>query len=283
MDLRKLDLPGAKVLGRYNYSSPHHPLPRHRHPGMIEICYLHRGRQTYQVGEDTFMLRGGEFFVTFPGEWHSTGPDPEARGVLYWLILELSPLPDAFLGQAGKTGGQLARQLGGLVRRHFPAPRSTKNRLEQLLKLRGVSCSGLDTLSARAILLEFLLSVIRSSNRQLERENPSWLPKVLDYIGKSLADSPQVPDLAEVAGLSVSRFKIRFRELTGMAPAEYVLQQRIAAAQQLLADSGKSITEIAYELGFSSSQTFATAFRRITSLRPSDVSMDHRRHRRRYM
>lgn len=56
-----------------------------------------------------------------------------------------------------------------------------------------------------------------------------------------------------------------------MAPAEYVLQQRIAAAQQLLADSGKSITEIAYELGFSSSQTFATAFRRITSLRPSDV------------
>ncbi|MBU3665000.1 MAG: helix-turn-helix domain-containing protein [Chthoniobacterales bacterium] len=271
LDLRKLDLPGARVLGRYRYSYPHRPLPPHRHPGMIEICYLHRGRQIYDVEGQTFVIHGGEFFVTLPGERHSTGADPEDRGVLYWMILSLTGNRGPFLGQTEGIGRQISKLLAKLPRRQFAAPKSTQRTLEQLLKFGEAKPGILSKISARVIALDFLLSVIHSSKRQMERESPAWLPKVLQHIDHSFADNPQVPELAEVAGLSVSRFKLRFREITGVAPAEFVLRKRLAEAERLLTTTGMPITKIAFDLGFSSSQGFATAFRRMTNRRPRDL------------
>jgi AraC-like DNA-binding protein len=76
-----------------------------------------------------------------------------------------------------------------------------------------------------------------------------------------------VPRLAEVARLSQSRCKIRFRQETGVPPAEYWLRKKIEKAADLLRT--RSVTEVAYALGFSSSQYFATAFRRYTLASPS--------------
>lgn len=74
-------------LGRYAYTRAHAGLAQHAHPGALEICYLAKGTQLYRVGGREYVLRGGDVFVTFPGEPHDTGRTPEEKGVLYWLIL----------------------------------------------------------------------------------------------------------------------------------------------------------------------------------------------------
>jgi AraC-like DNA-binding protein len=82
--------------------------------------------------------------------------------------------------------------------------------------------------------------------------------------------------LAARAGLSVSRFRAKFREQMGMSAHEYVLRRKIDRAMQLLQASSRSITEIAHELAFSSSQYFATVFKRFTLRTPRAFAREAR-------
>lgn len=271
VDLSLLRLPGAKVLGRYIYQRPHPSLPPHRHAGMLEICYLHRGRQQYEVEGKSFLLSGGDIFITFPGERHSTGPEPEDRGVLYWLILKIHPLPRHFLGHAGSTANVLAKRLSNVPQRCFRAPLRSRGILERILRFSEPGARDpLARIAASHHLTEFLLSVLLAAEKGRRPDSEKWLSDVLEYMDHHLEENLQVPDFAAISRLSVSRFKARFREIVGTAPAEFFLAKRIRAAQERLARTSLPVTRIAHDLGFSSSQSFATTFRRFSGKTPTD-------------
>jgi AraC-like DNA-binding protein len=282
-DLAAMDLPGARVLGRYRYRTPHTRLPAHRHPGMIEICYLHRGHQTYELEGRHYLLHGGDVLVTMPGEWHSTGPHPENRGVLYWLILQLSSRGGSrgggrgrgFLGLPPQDAATLTRALRHMPARHFRAPRGCHASLEALLA-DSRDAARLQVIARRVRLVGLLLDLVAASHQRPIRGADEWLAPVLHAMDQHLDRSRQVPEFAAVAGLSVSHFKTRFREATGVAPAEYYLERRIAEAQRRLRETPAPVTRIAMDLGFGSSQAFATAFHRVVGCAPSAYRKDRR-------
>ncbi len=214
LDLAAMDLPGARVLGRYRYRTPHRPLPPHRHRGMIEICYLHRGNQHYELEGRRYDLRGGDVLVTMPGEWHSTGPDPENRGVLYWLILQPSTTGRCFLGLSQRDSATLTRALRQLPSRHFRAPRGCHAVLEAMLT-GAATGDTLEAIARRSTLVGLLLDLIRASRGRAIRGSEEWLAPVLRLMHEQLDRNRQVPEFAEVAGLSVSHFKTRFRDAIG--------------------------------------------------------------------
>lgn len=268
LDLAAMDLPGARVLGRYRYRTPHTPLPAHRHAGMIEICYLHRGQQTYELEGRRYSLRGGDVLVTMPGEWHSTGPDPENRGVLYWLILQLSPPGEGLLGLPRRDAATLTRALRHVPARHFRAPRGCHAALETMLAA-PARTGRLEVIALRCGLVGLLLDLIAASHQRGIRGSEEWLAPVLRLMRAQVECPRRVPEFAEVAGLSVSHFKARFREATGTAPAEYFLELRVEEAQRRLRDTSAPVTRIAMDLGFGSSQAFATAFHRLVGCAPT--------------
>jgi AraC-like DNA-binding protein len=95
------------------------------------------------------------------------------------------------------------------------------------------------------------------------------IANVVEYIDAHLEGRIPVERLAREAGLSVPRFKARFRSETGFPPAEFVLRRRIEHARQLLQEGGRTVLEVALQTGFCSSQYFASAFRRITGTTPT--------------
>jgi len=99
------------------------------------------------------------------------------------------------------------------------------------------------------------------------------MQRVLGHIERHLDEPIQVQRLAQVARLSESRFKARFKAEIGVPPAEYWLRQKIERASDLL--KTRRVTEVAHELGFSSSQYFATAFKRYTLASPSKFRSAH--------
>ena len=76
--------------------------------------------------------------------------------------------------------------------------------------------------------------------------------------------------LSEIAGYSLSRFKIKFKENIGTSPAEFITMQKIEYAKAVLLQKPESITNLALSLGFSSSNYFSYVFRKYTGRTPSE-------------
>jgi AraC-like DNA-binding protein len=75
-------------------------------------------------------------------------------------------------------------------------------------------------------------------------------------------------DAAACAGLSLSHFSRLFRQATGMTFVHYAQSRRIEEAKHLLAEAGKSITEICFACGFNSLTHFNRVFRQAEGCSP---------------
>lgn len=78
-----------------------------------------------------------------------------------------------------------------------------------------------------------------------------------------------VDSLAKEVSLSTSRLQHLFRNETEMTIIEKVHELRINAAKNLLTNSDKAVTDIAFELGFNSRQHFTSVFKKLTEETPS--------------
>lgn len=76
-------------------------------------------------------------------------------------------------------------------------------------------------------------------------------------------------DLARTAGMSLSTFKRAFQRHIGVPPGKWLRERRIERARALLENSGKNISDIAFELGYSDAAAFSRAFRQVTGRNPA--------------
>jgi len=262
-------LQGLIQLGRYNHTAARSQLPEHRHRGGMEICYLIKGCQTYRVGGGDYRLRGGDIFLTFPDEVHGTGGMPEEKGALYWLQLRLPKKGECFLGLPKRESRALADALLALRSRLFRGSRAMKDHLDAFTRLHHKATGKLKTCAMANQLVAFLLEVVACEKSPPQRTSARPIFHILEHIKNHLGEPLGVPELARQAGLSEARFKVRFKEETGVPPGEYVLRARIEEAGRRLRKPDPDITRIAFDLGFSSSQYFATVFKRFTGQSPS--------------
>lgn len=77
-----------------------------------------------------------------------------------------------------------------------------------------------------------------------------------------LGDSLTLNRMAKNAGMSVRTFARHFRGETGASPLQWLVRQRIVAAQQLLEKSDRSVVRIAESCGFGSAVSMRVHFRR---------------------
>lgn len=269
IDFRRQGVPGVLVLGRYHYARAHPALHLHRHEHMLEVCYLARGEQTYQIGPHVHQLQGGDVFLTYPGELHGTGCTPEEKGDLYWLIVDMRPRLPRFLNCEGAEGRRLQQTLGTLRPRHFRGSPAMKRILEDVFSTDANLEFAFRKSAMLSSLVRFLLEVLECA-RQARQDRPVSPPiqAAQDYVEAHLTETVTLADLAARAGISLSRFKSRFRLETGIPPAEYVARRKLRRAKELLVRPGWSVTRVAFELGFSSSQHFATVFNRFAGQSP---------------
>jgi AraC-like DNA-binding protein len=141
--------------------------------------------------------------------------------------------------------------------------------LERVFRAAESGESALRGVRMHLALLEYLGEVLALSQRAPQRAMSGVMHAVVEYILLNMESPLSIEILAKQAALSVPRFKARFRAETGFPPAEFVLHRRIERAGQLLAAGNLSILEVAVQVGFCSSQYFASAFRRVTGLTPT--------------
>jgi len=99
---------------------------------------------------------------------------------------------------------------------------------------------------------------------------PLQLVRVLEYIDGHLASPLTLQELAQVAGTSVSYFKVAFKQMFGTPVHRYVVEKRVERAAQLLA-KGEPISSVAAEVGFAHASHMARWMQRLLRTTPSEL------------
>jgi AraC family transcriptional regulator len=100
------------------------------------------------------------------------------------------------------------------------------------------------------------------------------LQQVLDYINDHLDRDIRLADLATLLDMSQFHFSHLFKQSLDTSPYQYLLQQRVERAKQLLKQTERSIMDIALDCGFSSHSHLSKQFRQLTGITPKAYRMN---------
>ena len=104
-------------------------------------------------------------------------------------------------------------------------------------------------------------------SRATEESNRRLL-RARDAMDRTYAEPLDVPALARIACVSEAHFIRTFRATFGETPHRYLQRRRVERAMFLLRETDDSITEICFDVGFSSLGTFSRTFREIVGESP---------------
>lgn len=107
----------------------------------------------------------------------------------------------------------------------------------------------------------------------------SLLRRVRDRIDREYARPLDVVTLARDVHLSAGHLSRQFKLEYGESPYAYLMTRRIERAMTLLRRGDLGVTEVCFEVGFSSLGTFSTRFSELVGVPPSTYRRDpHRAH-----
>ncbi len=113
------------------------------------------------------------------------------------------------------------------------------------------------------------LDAALAHKRELSGEAQRLVRQAMAYIQEHYAEPISRQDLADHVGLSDDYLTSCFHKELGLTPVAYLNRYRVQQARQLLKNTHKSITEIAFEVGFSGSSYFSRIFHRETGMTPA--------------
>ena len=97
---------------------------------------------------------------------------------------------------------------------------------------------------------------------------PRRLARIIEHIRKSLDTPLAVGTLSRMADMSQSHFSKMFKLSTGLAPHQFVLQERINRSKELLRKDDAKIVDVALEVGFENQAHFTTVFGNFVGMTP---------------
>ncbi|PKV51632.1 AraC family transcriptional regulator [Aquimarina sp. MAR_2010_214] len=258
---------GCLQFGYYKYSKAQPQLPIHEHRNTIELCFCIKGEQHYVIGEELFQLHGNDILIIPPNKEHSTGEYPEDKGELFWLQINCSDNQHRLCNLSRGHSNYLFRELKKASERTFKGAFQVKFILEKLLNELKTSSNILSEITINQLIVQTILEVLTLSKRKQGSLPLKRLNDIDTYILNNLHRIIYVDELANICNVSVGYFKFWFKNIKGIPPKEYINRLKIEQSKIDLLKKD-SITTVAFDLGFSSSQYFSTTFKKFTGYTP---------------
>lgn len=260
----QVQVPGVRVLAWHQMNNAISPLVPHYHENAFEFTIICDGSFTFQTSEKSFRVNGGDIFVAYPNEVHSTSQMPLSHGEIYWLQVEVHDTCH-FLDLDPLAAHDLINRLYH-IRKHVLTCKNniSAHLIKQAFQL-SKACKNPHLAASYLSLFLNLLAETSTEQQSISTE----IYHALTYIYNNIEADISLEDLASCANLSIPQFKVRFKQEIGTSPRSFVNMQKIETAKQLLL-LGKNKTEIAIELGFNTSSYFSAVFKKYTLSTPSE-------------
>ncbi|UWP61217.1 helix-turn-helix transcriptional regulator [Ruminococcus gauvreauii] len=119
---------------------------------------------------------------------------------------------------------------------------------------------GIENMFATSMRIYRLLQMLNDLDDYSTPSEESPVHIAIRYIRDNVGKKITLQELADLSNLSIYYFSHRFKDETGYSPMDYVINSRMDKAKILLIRTSKTITEIAYEVGYGSSGSFINIF-----------------------
>lgn len=124
---------------------------------------------------------------------------------------------------------------------------------------------------------ELFILITRHLSRQSNpgRDFPKTFMNLEQSLRQNLSHQWTVEEMAALVGLGTTLFNEKVKSYSGFSPINYLINIRISEAIKLLKRADISLTDIALDTGFYSSQHFSTTFKKLTGYTPSEFRKNH--------
>jgi AraC-like DNA-binding protein len=255
---------------------PHTPYPPRRHPvdhhftwsnGRVlrafQIIYIPSGRGALQCGaqQKRYEIEPGTVFLLFPGVWHRYAPDIKTGWTEHWMECTGAAFDRALKQRVIHWDRPVLRVgispdlIDAFQLCHRWARRATSARAAALASL------GLHLLA--------VLDNIVSTDRPPARGD-DVIQEAQALITERFQERLDMRELAESLSVSYSWLRQTFKARTGLSPKQFHLQIRLQRAQDLLANTSRSVKEVAEILGFDSPYHLSAQFKQRVGTAPRE-------------
>lgn len=249
-----------------NIDTSFSPVSNHMHHNAIEITFMSSGAQSFTINQTKYSLCGNQYLIVPPNIEHAFAEKTE-KSHCFYISIDILNHKNDFAGLPKKESNVLYDMLTSLKTGIVSSYNATSDLTKILMEYANPSL--LSITKIRNLFLSFVIKFLENLN------NPNStisleIQAAIDYIENNLTENITLKQLSSISNLSQTTFINHFHRDIGFTPKEYISRKKIERAQELLSIKENTITDVASELCFETTQYFATVFKKYTSYTPTE-------------
>jgi AraC-like DNA-binding protein len=250
----------------------------HQH-SMAECLFVIEGSTEYEFNDHrTVNLPGGHFLIIPAFVRHRGVQDVRRPGRLCSIQIDLDAKRTTSIAPFSTME---FRWLGKQLRSALSMSYSMNSELRRLTNAFSDRIGDFDrsqpnlTASLRLLICETLVEAAHQLSQPQTLPPSEAVRAAMHFMNERYSESISMANVSEKIGISRSRLFVNFKSATGMTPNDYLQRLRVSKAAELLKNSHRTITEIAMNCGFSTSQYFSYVFAKYHDMPPKQYRNLH--------
>lgn len=253
-------------------------------PSGLKIYYIQEGRFKWTINKKLYTVFPGDAILLLPGTKFESENNVLEIGSFFWVQIAIgqNAKGEFQTGQWSNLSREENQSVGKTLQMiHTPVfPNSPEfgnifKGIQSELFSHEVGYQARINHLLDELLILLARRVTKISNPG--RDFPTTFMKLEEELRKNLSHQWTVEEMATMVGLGSTLFNEKVKSYSGFSPINYLINIRISEAIKLLKKPGISLTDIAFDTGFYSSQHFSSTFKKLTGYSPSQFRKNNLR------
>lgn len=243
----------------------------------IRIYYINEGKFEWNIAEESYILFPGDVSLIMPNQIFGSEKGVLEIGSISWIHIKIqnhgnNELLSGKWSSLSETESHAISKV--LIMNNMPV----LSKLPEVGRiLRYIHDEILNqeigySTRVNQLIDELFIIITRHLTKQNNRARdfPKVFMQLEQALRQNLSHQWTVEEMAAIAGMGATLFNEKVKNYTGFTPLNYLINIRISEAIKQLKKENVSITDIALDAGFYSSQHFSTTFKKLTGYTPSE-------------
>ena len=243
----------------------------------IRIYYVLEGKFDWRLHEKEYLLYPGDLAFILPHQQFGSPKGFLEIGSLSWLHFSVQKLEEKkmLLGKWSSLSETESLAIARLLWMNNSSVLSRLNEGGRILQIIHQEIKNREIgfyARVNQLIDELLILVCRqlSQSGNSGRDFPKMFMILEQELRQNLSNQWTVEEMAALVGMGTTLFNEKVKNYSGFSPINYLINIRISEAIKLLKKPEISVTDIALDTGFYSSQHFSTTFKKLTGFTPSE-------------